>query len=118
MYSDSDRSVAVGDGNRGSSFSLTANLRDLSVPAIIDVWSTDTFDPDLQKFLESHATLIRAYFDIDNAIFLSYDLGRGHPRPVIRPENPHASNFYRLLEDAGRLMTQRTIRAFHYTRLR
>ena len=87
------------------------------MPAVIDVWSTDTFDPDLQEFLEAHARLIRAYFDTDNAIFLSYDLGRGHPRPAIRPESPHASNFYRLLEDASRLMTQRTIRGFHYTRL-
>lgn len=87
------------------------------MPPIIDVWSINTFDPELLELLEANARLIRAYFDTNTDIFLSYDLGRGHPRPAVRPGNPHASNFYRLLEDAGRLMTQRTIRAFHYTRL-
>ncbi|KAB2684332.1 hypothetical protein [Brucella tritici] len=87
------------------------------MPAVIDVWNTGTFDSDLKKLLEANGRLIRAYFDTDNAIFLSYDLGRGHPRPTIRPDNQHASGFYSLLEEAGQLMAQRTIRAFHYTRL-
>lgn len=93
------------------------NWGSLSVSAIIDVWNTHTFDPDLLEFLEPNARLVRAYFDTDKDIFISYDLARGHPRPTIRPQNPHASGFYGLLEDAGQLMTQRTIRAFHYTRL-
>lgn len=87
------------------------------MPAIIDVWSANTFDPDLLAFLTSKADLVRAYFDTDRDIFLSYDLGRGQPRPTLRPDNPHASGFYGLLDAADRLMAARTIRAFHYTRL-
>lgn len=87
------------------------------MPTIIDVWDTCTFDPELLDFLETYATSVRAYFDTDKDIFLSYDLSRDHPRSTIRPENPYASGFLGVLEDARQLMVQRTIRAFHYTRL-
>ena len=87
------------------------------MPAIIDVWSANTFDSVLLKFLTSKADLVRAYFDTDRDIFLSYDLGRGQPRPMMRPDNPYAPDFYSLLDTADELMAARTIRAFHYTRL-
>lgn len=87
------------------------------MPAIIDVWDVRTFDPDLLEALEENAELIRAYFDTENAIFLSYDHARGSNRAMLRPENPHAGPYYALLEAVGKLMASRTIRAFHYTRL-
>jgi hypothetical protein len=91
--------------------------RDSTLPTIIDVWDLGTFDGDLLKVLESNADLIRGYFDTDKQIFLSYDLGRGANRPMLRPENPYAAEFYALLEAMDRRMAARTIRAFHYTRL-
>lgn len=91
--------------------------RDSIAPAIIDVWDVRTFDAELLKVLELTASLIRAYFDMDHQIFLSHDLGRGPDRQVLRPENPHADEFYALLDAIDRHMAARTIRAFHYTRL-
>lgn len=85
--------------------------------AIIDVWNVQTFDTDLLDVLESSADLIRAFFDTDSQIFLSYDLGRSPDQPIMRPENPHAAGFNVLLDTLDRHMAARTIRAFHYTRL-
>jgi hypothetical protein len=83
----------------------------------IDVWDIWTFDPELLMELEANADLIRAYFQTDNQIFLSHDLGRGPERSILRPDNPHASDFYKLLDVIGLQMGTRTMRAFHYTRL-
>jgi hypothetical protein len=83
----------------------------------IDVWDARTFDPALLALLEARADMIRDYLDTDHQIFLSYDLGRGPACPILRPENPHASDFLELQEAIGREMQQRTIRAFHYTHL-
>lgn len=83
----------------------------------IDVWDARTFDPALLAVLEARADMIRDYLDTDHQIFLSHDRHRGPARPILRPENPHASDFLELQEAIGREMQQRTIRAFHYTRL-
>ena len=83
----------------------------------IDVWDRSTFNADLLEALEHHAELIRAYFDTENAIFLSYDLGRGPGRPMLRPENAHADEYYKLLDAVGKLLASCSILAFHYTRL-
>jgi hypothetical protein len=84
---------------------------------IIDVWDVRTLDSELLVHLEETAELIRAYFETDHQIFLSHDLGRGPRQSILRPENPHATDFYELLEAIGLRMGTRTIRAFHYTRL-
>lgn len=84
---------------------------------IIDVWDVATFDPDLVAILEANEVTMRAYFDTENEIFLSFDLERDPERPPLRPENPHAGAFYRLLDTMGSEMKARSIRAFHYTRL-
>jgi len=83
----------------------------------IDVWDVRTFDPALIALLEASADLVRDYLETDRQIFLSHDLGRGPVRSILRPENPRASRFNALRETIGREMQQRTIRAFHYTRL-
>jgi len=76
----------------------------------IDVWDVSTFDSELIEALEANADLIRQYLKVDHEIFLSYDHGRGPSRPMLRPENPHASGFLALMESIGRLLERRTIR--------
>ena len=73
----------------------------LSAP--IDLWDYSSFDDELRQVLEPHRQLIQDYFETDHAIFLSYDLGRGPGRSPIRPENPHASAYYDLLEEVNEL---------------
>lgn len=93
-----------------------ANVMAAAQPAI-DVWDARTFDSELLAQLEADADLIRAYFQTDHQIFLSHDLGRGPEQSILRPENPHASDFYELLDAIGLQMGTRTIRTFHYTHL-
>lgn len=83
----------------------------------IDVWDVETFDPALTALLRGEAELIRDYMVTDHQIFLAHDLGRGPKPKNIRPENLYASRFLSLRETVGREMQNRTIRAFHYTRL-
>lgn len=91
--------------------------KDSVISVVIDVWDRGTFNADLLEVLEGHAELIRAYFDTEHSIFLSYDLGRDPDRPMLRPENPHAGAYYALLDAVGELLASCNIRAFHYTRL-
>jgi hypothetical protein len=84
---------------------------------LIDVWDARTFDRELNAILSKKGALIRNYATIDHRIFLNYDLGRCCEKPMLRPENPYASDFLALQEVIGKLMQSRTIRAWHYTRL-
>lgn len=86
-------------------------------PKLIDVWDVRTFNSALIALLEREADLIRDYLETDRQIFLSHDLYRGPVRSILRPKNPYVFGFYDLLETIGREMQQRTMRAFHYTRL-
>lgn len=83
----------------------------------IDVWDCATFDPDLADCLRPHAALVVDYYWRDHAIFLSHDLGRGPGRALIRPDNRHAAAFQALREGLIPVLSDRTIRAWHYTRL-
>jgi hypothetical protein len=67
--------------------------------------------------LERETELIQQYYQTDNQIFLSHDLGRGPSRSILRPSNRYASNFHAVQEAIGKEMEQRQIRAFHYSRL-
>jgi hypothetical protein len=82
---------------------------------VIDVWDSATFDAELLDQLESEAGWILRYFETDQRIFLEHDLGRN--RSIVRPENPYAERFLRITEAITRAMDERTIRAWHYTRL-
>jgi hypothetical protein len=93
-------------------------LKKASAPsAPIDLWDYSSFDDELRQVLEPNRQLIQDYFETDHAIFLSHDLGRSPSRSSIRPDNPHASAYYDLLDEVNELMRVRTIRAYHYTRL-
>jgi hypothetical protein len=94
----------------------TANVMAAAQPTI-DVWDVRTFDSELLVQLGANADLIRAYFETDHQIFLSHDLGHSPEPSILRPTNPHASDFYELLDVIGLQMGKRTIRAFHYTHL-
>lgn len=87
------------------------------MPGVIDVWDARTFDLGLLEVLEERAEEIVGYFDTDHAIFLSHDNVDGPGRPITRPDNPYAAEYYALLDTVGDLMALRTMRAFHYTRL-
>ncbi len=88
-----------------------------TAPKTIDVWDVQTFDPELTSWLEAHAGLVCSYLEMDDKIFLSHDYGHNSGSSMLRPSNPHASEYQRFLEMIGERIGSRTIRAFHYTRL-
>lgn len=95
-----------------------AHSKKASAPsAPIGLWDYSSFDDELRQVLEPNRQLIQDYFETDRAIFLSHDLGRGPGRSPIRPDNPHAGVYYSLLDEVNELMSARTLRAYHYTRL-
>lgn len=83
----------------------------------IDVWDVETFDQELMELLEGSATLIGQYQLEEDEIVRAHDLGLGGSRSILRPTNQFTSRFLFLTEAVGRVMQERTIRAFHYTRL-
>ena len=82
---------------------------------LIDVWDAKTFDPRLTAQLHDQVDVITDYVARDREIFLAHELGRS--RSLMRPENVHAGAFIALQEAMGEAMEDRTIRAWHYTRL-
>jgi hypothetical protein len=87
------------------------------VTNLIDVWDTKTFDEELDALLTRSSGLIRNYVVTENCIFVEYDRGRGDRKLMTRPNNPYAAGFLSLKEDLAKLMRERVIRAWHYTRL-
>lgn len=65
-----------------------ANVMPAAGPTI-NVWDTQTFDAKLLAQLEANADLISDYFEKNHQVFLSYDLGRGPERSILRcPRRP------------------------------
>lgn len=83
----------------------------------IDLWDVSTYDKSLSGFLHEHVDLIRRFHETENRLFLEYDHGpnRGGFEP--RPVNPYCAAYRRLEEDIAADLRERTIRAFHYSRL-
>lgn len=82
--------------------------------AIIDVWNIKTFDDELRGDLDAHPRVIRDYYKTSHRQWLEREVS-DHTTPY--PENPHAAEFLWVTEYIMRLMEERTIRAWHYTRL-
>jgi hypothetical protein len=82
--------------------------------ALIDVWDIDTFDADLRGDLDCHADLIRDYMLTSRRQWLEREAS---DRRMPYPENPYAGKFLAVTEYMMGLMEQRTIRAWHYTRM-
>jgi hypothetical protein len=80
----------------------------------MDVWAIHTFDNDLLSQLRANAKLIRDYMATEEknlAQLKATDWQRPHPT------NQHTEAYLRFVEQVGRSMEIRTIRAWHYTRL-
>jgi hypothetical protein len=81
----------------------------------IDVWNLDTFDEALLAELNSERNLLRDYALTDKRQFLEREAADGWVPPA---SNPYAAARNRFVEHVVMpAMEQRTIRAWHYTRL-
>lgn len=80
----------------------------------IDVWDIESFDRELVDELHANSDLVHRYIATDREILLEREVSE--TRGLYR-ENPYAANYYRFLEELGRHLEARTIRAWHYTRL-
>lgn len=83
------------------------------IPAM-DVWNVNTFDAGLRGDLDVHADLIRNYFVTSKQLWLEREAS-DHTMPT--PENPYAGEYNWVNEHIMGLMEERTIRAWHYTRM-
>lgn len=82
--------------------------------APIDVWDVATFDAELRSLLDARAQLIRDYRTESERLFNEREAQtlRGPPA-----QNIHGPAFSALREEIAALMAERTIRAWHFTRL-
>lgn len=80
----------------------------------IDVWDVATFDDELAVTLRENADLIASYWSESGRLFREREARtrRGPPE-----ENRFGREYQRLTETVGGMMEDRTIRAWHYTRL-
>lgn len=86
----------------------------MSSAAIIDVWDITTFEAELGGDLDAHAELIRNFMSTSRRLWLEREPADHTMR---YPENPCAGEFIAVSDHIGRLMEDRTIRAWHYTRM-
>jgi hypothetical protein len=77
------------------------------IAKLIDVWNLETFDEELTSKLQANAELIRNYLMIDRS--------EAFDRHITT--NPYGMDYIEFMEEVGRDMQARTIRAWHYTRL-
>lgn len=81
---------------------------------VVDVWDVGTFDEELRGDLDAHPEMILDFFVTSRRLWLEREAS-DHTHPY--PENPHAGAFQWVTEHIMRLMEERTIRAWHYTRM-
>lgn len=80
----------------------------------IDVWDATTFDPLLLRKLEKHVDLIGNYLSTSRRQWLEREVS-DHRSPY--PENAFGFAYSTLRDAIGDMMSERTVRAWHYTRL-
>ena len=80
----------------------------------IDVWNVATFDQGINERLRGASDLIRKYFETDRRQQRERTLSH-HCGPP--PSNPFAAGFLKFQEELSAQIADRTIRAWHYTRL-
>ncbi len=81
---------------------------------LIDVWDVGTFDRDLLSILEGHADLLRSYWTEDKRLF---DWRERQTLRGLPEHNRYGPGFSALKEEVTALLGERTIRAWHFTRL-
>ena len=80
----------------------------------IDVWDVETFDDALLTRLNERSELIMGYLETDRRqLFEREASDHRHPYPT----NPYARHFIAFEESLIPVMAERSIRAWHYTRL-
>lgn len=82
--------------------------------SFIDVWDTGTYDAELTAILTANADLIRDYHDTSHKSYIEREAS---DHTMAYPENPFGQDYMDLTDSLGPIMTARTIRAWHYTRL-
>ncbi|TKD51431.1 hypothetical protein [Sphingomonas baiyangensis] len=80
----------------------------------IDVWDIASYDRELREDLDVHAEDIRNFMDTSRRHWLEREAS-DHTMPY--SENPYSGIFMAISDHVGRLMGERTIRAWHYTRM-
>jgi hypothetical protein len=81
---------------------------------MIDLWDIATYDSDMMDHLESHKGIINGYFDLERRKdIMVATLATWQP---IQP-NQFAGDYMSAVEGFGRIMSSKTLRAFHYTRM-
>jgi hypothetical protein len=83
----------------------------------ISLWDVSTYDATLIGILREHAELIQDFHVTKNRISLKYDQGPNRGRLEPRPMKRHAEAYYILEKDIAECLRDRTVHAFHYSRL-
>jgi hypothetical protein len=86
----------------------------MTLSSLIDVWNIATFDVDLRSTLANSAELIRSYMCADREIEAEHQ-SSDHVR--VRRNNVFAVDFLAFQEGLIPPLNERSIRAWHYTRL-
>lgn len=81
---------------------------------IIDTWNAKTFTEDITEFLKEHSETIIRFHRYEQQTNDHLERLQRYER---RNRNPFADNYSRIREDLADLMSSKTIRAFHYTRM-
>lgn len=82
--------------------------------SLIDVWNVETFDDDLAAHLRDAADLIRDYLTTSRRQYLEREAS-DHTQPY--PINPYGSEYVAFTDGFVPWMEERSIRAWHYTRM-
>jgi hypothetical protein len=81
---------------------------------MIDLWDIGTYDEEILGHLERHKEIIDGYFDLEGKKnIMVAKLATWEP---IQP-NPFAPDYMAAVESLGGIMSTKTIRAFHYSRM-
>jgi len=81
---------------------------------IIDTWNAKTFTEDIIAFLKEHSETIIRFHRYEQQTDEHLERLQRYDR---RNRNPFADNYNRIREELAVLMSSKTIRAFHYTRM-
>jgi hypothetical protein len=81
---------------------------------LIDLWDIDTYDRDILEHLESHKGIIDGYFFLERKKdAMVAKLSTWEP---IQP-NSFAGDYMAAVDGLGEIISTKTLRAFHYTRM-
>lgn len=86
----------------------------MKIVQLIDVWNLATFDMDLVRHLHANRGLIKHYLETDRANYLEREAS-DRPRPL--SSNRYAAAYYNFIDELTSIISKRTIRAWHHSRM-